>query len=62
VNNTVYSRLVVAAAILMIGLGFAILIRTATAGGGAVGYVVGALFIALGTARIHLQRRIRRGP
>jgi hypothetical protein len=31
---------------------------TAAAGGGSVGYVLGALFIVLGIARLTLQRRI----
>jgi hypothetical protein len=30
---------------------------TALRGGGAVGFVVGALFIALGVARLHLLRQ-----
>jgi hypothetical protein len=46
----------------MIVLGFALLIVTAARGGGVVGYVVGALFVALGAGRIHLQRQVRRGP
>jgi hypothetical protein len=37
-------------------LGFGILIRTAIAGGG-VGFVFGALFIALGTGRLWLLRK-----
>jgi hypothetical protein len=40
-------------------LGFAILFRTASAGGG-VGYLFGALFIALGTGRLWLLRAKRR--
>jgi hypothetical protein len=35
-------------------LGFALLVRTAYAGGGTVGYVVGALFVALGAARLYV--------
>ncbi len=38
-------------------VGFALLLQTARHGGGTVGFVVGALFIALGTARIYLLRR-----
>jgi hypothetical protein len=38
-------------------LGIAILVRTAAAGGGVVGYVVGALFIVLGVARFTLERQ-----
>ena len=40
-------------------LGIAILVRTAAAGGGVVGYVVGALFIVLGVARFSLERQRR---
>ena len=38
-------------------LGVALLVRTTTAGGGIVGYVVGALFIVLGVARFTLERQ-----
>jgi len=38
-------------------LGIAILVRTVAAGGGVVGYVVGALFIVLGVARFTLERQ-----
>ena len=38
-------------------LGVALLVRTAAAGGGVVGYVVGALFIVLGVARFTLGRQ-----
>jgi hypothetical protein len=38
-------------------LGWTILIKTALQGGGSSGYVFGALFVALGTGRIYLQRR-----
>jgi hypothetical protein len=41
----------------VIVLGFAILVRTAYDGGGVVGFVVGALFIALGSGRLYLLRR-----
>jgi hypothetical protein len=57
----VYNRAVVVFAVVMIVLGFAILVRTAAGGGGTVGYVIGALFVALGAGRIHLQRKMRRG-
>jgi len=55
--NQVYRRSVLVFGALAIVLGFAILVRTAFAGGGTVGFVVGALFIALGTARLYLLRR-----
>ena len=44
-------------AVVFVGLGLALLVVTALRGGGAVGFVVGALFVALGTARLHLLRR-----
>ena len=40
-----------------VALGVALLVRTASAGGGLVGYVVGALFIVLGVARFTLERQ-----
>ena len=43
-----------------VALGLALLVRTALAGGGAVGFLVGALFVALGAGRLHLLRRGRR--
>ena len=55
--NRVYRRLVLVFGALAIGLGFAILVRTAYEGGGTVGYTVGALFVALGAARLYLLRR-----
>jgi hypothetical protein len=53
----VYRRSVLLFGLLAIGLGFAILVRTALEGGGAVGYIVGALFVALGAARLYILRR-----
>jgi hypothetical protein len=38
-------------------LGVTLLVRTVSAGGGLVGYVVGALFIVLGVARFTLERQ-----
>ena len=40
-----------------VALGIALLVRTVSAGGGLVGYVVGALFIVLGVARFTLERQ-----
>lgn len=42
---------------LFVVLGVALLVRTAAAGGGVVGYVVGGLFVVLGVARFTLERR-----
>ncbi|MGL6279787.1 MAG: hypothetical protein ACRC50_09560 [Gaiella sp.] len=52
-----YRRAVVAFALVFIALGVALLVRTASVGGGVTGYVVGALFVALGTARLTLERK-----
>jgi hypothetical protein len=42
--------------VLFIGLGLAILIRTALAGGG-IGFLLGALFVAVGSGRLYLLRQ-----
>ena len=44
-------------AVAFVGLGFALLVVTALHGGGVVGFVLGALFVALGAARLHLLRQ-----
>jgi hypothetical protein len=38
-------------------LGIAIIAVTAARGGGSVGFLLGALFVAAGAARLYLQRR-----
>ncbi len=43
-----------------VGIGLALLVVTAANGGGVIGYVLGGLFIALGIARIQLERKRRR--
>jgi hypothetical protein len=43
-------------ALLFIGIGFALLVVTAVHGGGVVGFVLGALFIAAGAGRLYLLR------
>jgi hypothetical protein len=60
--SRMYTRAIVALAGTMIFVGLAMLVVTAVNGGGLVGYVIGALFVALGTGRIHLQRKVGRGP
>ena len=52
-----YTLVVYGLTIVFAILGIAILVRTAAAGGGVVGYVVGALFIVLGVARFTLERQ-----
>jgi hypothetical protein len=55
-----YSAAVLVLSVLFVAIGVALLIRTAAAGGGAVGYVLAALFIVLGVARFTLERQRRR--
>ena len=52
-----YSVAVIVFAALFVVIGVALLVRTASAGGGVVGYVLGALFVALGVARFTLERK-----
>jgi hypothetical protein len=56
-----YRAAVVVFALLFVGIGVALLVRTATEGGGVVGFVLGGLFIALGVGRLTIQRK-RHGP
>ena len=55
--NSFYSRLAHAFGLIVIGLGLAILVETAAAGGGSTGYLLGVLFVALGCGRLFLLRR-----
>jgi hypothetical protein len=55
-----YSLAVMVFAAIFVAIGVALLVRTTSAGGGVVGYVLGALFILLGVARFTLERK-RRG-
>jgi hypothetical protein len=55
-----YSATVVVLAIAFVGIGVALLVRTALAGGGVVGFVLGGLFVALGVGRLTIERK-RRG-
>jgi hypothetical protein len=52
----VYARLVAVFAVVFVALGVALLVQTARAGGG-VGFLIGALFVALGVGRLYLLRR-----
>ena len=54
-----YSVAIVVFSLLFVGIGVALLVSTVAAGGGVVGYVLGALFIALGVARFVVERRRR---
>ena len=52
-----YRRSVLVFGVVAIVLGFALLIKTAQAGGGTLGYAVGALFVALGAARLYILKK-----
>ena len=55
--NRVYRRSTFVFGVVVIVLGLAILVRTASLGGGCFGYVVGALFVGLGGGRLYLLLR-----
>lgn len=52
-----YPLLVSAFSVVFVGIGMALLVRTALEGGGVVGFVLGSLFVVLGIARLALERR-----
>jgi len=52
-----YSSAVYAFGVAFIAIGVALLVVTAAKGGGVVGFVLGGLFLALGVARIQLERK-----
>jgi hypothetical protein len=54
-----YGWAMVLFAVMFVGIGIALLAATAAAGGGVTGYVLGALFLALGVARLTLHHRTR---
>jgi hypothetical protein len=43
--------------VVFVAIGVSILVVTAVNGGGIVGFVLGGLFVALGIARIQLERK-----
>ena len=51
---SLYRRGVIALSAVLVALGLALLARTALAGGGALGYLLGGLFVALGAGRLKL--------
>ncbi len=52
-----YRRAVVGLSIAFVAIGLALLARTAMEGGGALGFTLGGLFVALGAARLTLTLR-----
>jgi hypothetical protein len=57
VNREAYRRIATLLAATILLLGFALLIVTAVHGGGTSGFVIGALFVALGAGRLYLLRQ-----
>ena len=55
-----YSWAVLAFSVAFVVIGIALLVVTAAQGGGVVGFLLGGLFVALGIARVTLERK-RRG-
>jgi hypothetical protein len=53
-----YRRASALLAATVVALGVAMIAVTAARGGGQTGFVLGALFVAAGTARLYLQRRV----
>ena len=54
---TFYRWAVVIFSLIFVGIGVALLVRTTAEGGGAVGFLLGGLFIALGVGRLSLERK-----
>ena len=52
-----YRRAVFVFSVAFVGIGIALLVVTAARGGGVVGFVLGGLFVALGVARITIERQ-----
>ena len=52
----VYRSSIALFAVVFIGLGIALIVVTTVHGGGAFGYLIGALFVALGAGRLYLLR------
>ena len=52
-----YSGSIVVFSAIFVVIGVALLVVTAVNGGGVVGFVLGGLFVALGVARIQLERK-----
>ena len=57
--NSFYRAGVTLFSVAFVGIGFALLVVTALHGGGVVGFVLGALFIAAGAGRLYLLTRDR---
>lgn len=56
-NPALYRRIAMGLALAIAVLGFGVLVTTALHGGGVSGFVIGALFVALGSGRLYLLRK-----
>ena len=52
-----YRRSIYVFSVLFVAIGLTLLAVTAANGGGVTGYVLGALFVALGVGRIQVERK-----
>jgi hypothetical protein len=59
VNAGLYRRVAGLLALTIALLGLGILISTAWHGGGTTGYIIGAMFVGLGSGRLYLLRKRR---
>ena len=57
-----YRAATAAFAVAFLGIGVALVVVTAIGAGGATGYLIGALFAALGAGRLYLLRSGRAPP
>jgi hypothetical protein len=57
VSARLYRRIAALLALAIAVLGFGLVVSTALHGGGTSGYLIGALFIALGSGRLYLLRK-----
>jgi len=54
-----YRNAIAVFGVVFVGIGVALIVVTAVEGGGALGYVLGLLFVALGFGRLYLLRARR---
>jgi hypothetical protein len=59
VNARLYRRIAALLALSIATIGLALLVVTAWHGGGTSGFVIGAMFVALGSGRLYLLRKRR---
>jgi hypothetical protein len=59
VNARLYRRVAAVLALSITVLGFGLLVSTALQGGGTSGFLIGAMFVALGSGRLYLLKKRR---